>query len=119
MNCEDIAMNLFVSNMTDGHMALAVDDWGFKCRAPMALSTGHQGIEAESNDMHRSKCLDWFATDLQIKYKWKNGCARLRRVATSKFNTSEVSLQAIVNNPRFQSLDQKRSNEREDIKRRW
>ncbi|CAB9527149.1 expressed unknown protein [Seminavis robusta] len=113
MNCEDIAMSLLISNLTHAKYPIAVDEWGFTSRLQLALKTGYEGIKAGKNHMpHRSNCVDWFATDLQLKDKF-DGYSTFRGIST--FNTSNVlapaptpGLQQILANPRFHALEEKR-----------
>mgnify|MGYP005854310827 CR=1 FL=1 len=105
MNCEDIAMSLFVSNLTDGKMPLAVDEWGIHGRQQLALKTGYEGIKAGKNHgPHRSGCVDWYAIDLGLKDKFKQ-YETLYRLTTTNLDETETK---IVSNKRFLALEEKR-----------
>lgn len=108
MNCEDIAMSLFVSNLTNGTMPLAVDEWGILGRLQFAAKTGYEGIKAGKNHMvHRSGCVDWYATELGLKDKFKQ-YAKLYRVTATNVTELPLSAISIASNDRFLALEKKR-----------
>lgn len=100
MNCEDVAMTLFVSKLTNGKKPLAVDKWGMHCRVQLALKTGYSGIKNAGGHMKsRDNCVDDFANQLNVKEQL--GVSYYPGVLISVANYT-------VDNPRHHALEENR-----------
>lgn len=100
MNCEDVAMSLFVSKLTNGRKPLAVDKWGMHCRVQLALKTGYSGIKNAGGHMQsRNSCVDDFANQLNVKEQL--GVSYYPGVLISVANYT-------VDNPRHHALEENR-----------
>jgi glucuronyl/N-acetylglucosaminyl transferase EXT2 len=65
LNCEDIAMSLWISSRTNGQPPLLADAWAVKSQ--LKLYVDHKISGGQSHKAIRDECVDSFATTLQLK----------------------------------------------------